>query len=69
MFLNINMTALGTLQKALMLSASFVYIIIGLQDLAQKDRRLIPLVMSKSLLQLVLGLYLFWFYMTVMHGQ
>ena len=69
MFLNNNMTALGNLQKGLMLSASATYIIIGLQDLGQKNRRKMPLVLSKSLLQLVVGLYLFWFYLTVMHGQ
>jgi hypothetical protein len=69
MFLNINMTALGNLQKGLMLSASATSIIIGLQDLGQKNRRQMPLVLSKSLLQVIIGLYLFWFYLTVMHGQ
>jgi len=69
MFLNNNMTALGNLQKVLMLSAATTSIIIGLQDLGQKNRRQMPLVLSKSLLQLIIGLYLLWFYMTVMHGQ
>jgi hypothetical protein len=69
MFLNNNMTALGNLQKGLMLSASATYIILGLQDLGQKNRRQMPLILSKSLLQLVIGLYLLWFYLTVMHGQ
>jgi hypothetical protein len=63
------MTALGNLQKGLMLSASATYIILGLQDLGQKYRRQMPLVLTKSLLQLVIGLYLLWFYLTVMHGQ
>jgi len=69
MFLNNNMTALATLQKGLMLSAAATYIILGLQDLGQKNRRQMPLILSKSLLQLVVGLYLLWFYLTVMHGQ
>lgn len=69
MFLNNNMTALGNLQKALMLSASATYIILGLQDLGQKNRRRMPIILTKSLLQIVIGLYLFWFYLSVMHGQ
>jgi len=63
------MTALGNLQKALMLSASATYIILGLQDLGQKNRRRMPIILTKSLLQIVIGLYLFWFYLSVMHGQ
>lgn len=69
MFLNNNMSAYANLQKGLMLSASVSFILIGLQDLAQKNRRKMPLVLIKSLIQLILGLYLFWFYLTVMHGQ
>jgi hypothetical protein len=62
-------TPLATIQKALMLSASATSIIIGLQDLGQKNRRQMPLVLLKSLLQILVGLYLLWFYSTVMHGQ
>ena len=69
MFLNNNMTALGDIQKALMLSASATYILLGLQDLGQKNRRQMPLILAKSILQLLLGMYLFWFYLVVMHGQ
>lgn len=62
-------TPLATIQKALMLSASATFIILGLQDIGQKSRRQMPLILAKSLLQLLLGMYLFWFYVTVMHGQ
>lgn len=63
------MSALGNIQKALMLSVSATSILLGLQDLSQANRRKMPIIMAKSLLQLIIGLYIFWFYFTVMHGQ
>jgi hypothetical protein len=63
------MTAQANLQKALMLSVGTLLVMNSLQDLAQWERRQYSLIVMKCILQLVAGLYLFYFFFRFMKDQ
>jgi hypothetical protein len=52
-----------------MIAASLMLFIVAIQDLVQKSRRRSPVVITKSIVQIVLGIFLMYFFITVMYGQ
>ena len=52
-----------------MIAASLMLFIVAIQDLVQKSRRRSPVVITKSIVQMVLGIFLMYFFITVMYGQ
>ena len=63
------MAAQANLYKILMIAASLMHFIVAIQDLVQKSRRRSPVVITKSIVQIVLGIFLMYFFITVMYGQ
>jgi hypothetical protein len=63
------MAAQANLYKILMIAASLMLFIVAIQDLVQKSRRRSPVVITKSIVQMVLGIFLMYFFITVMYGQ
>jgi len=63
------MAAQANLYKILMIAASLMLFIVAIQDLVQKSRRRSPVVITKSIVQIVLGIFLMYFFITVMYGQ
>lgn len=52
-----------------MIAASLMLFLVAIQDLVQKSRRRSPVVITKSIVQIVLGIFLMYFFITVMFGQ
>jgi hypothetical protein len=63
------MGAQANLYKILVLASALTLLLVGLQDLVQRARRQLPIIAIKSVVQLLLGMFMFYFYFTVMHGQ
>jgi len=63
------MAAQANLYKILMIAAALVLFLVAIQDLVQKSRRRSPVVVTKSIVQMVLGIFLMYFFITVMYGQ
>ena len=56
-----------SLDKVLVLSAAVLLIISALQDFTNKTRRTIPVVIIQALVRLLLGLFIFYFFFTVLN--
>jgi hypothetical protein len=56
-----------SLDKVLVMSAAVLLIISALQDFTNKTRRAIPVVIIQALVRLLLGLFIFYFFFTVLN--
>jgi hypothetical protein len=56
-----------SLDKVLVMSAAVLLIISALQDFTNKTRRTIPVVIIQALVRLLLGLFIFYFFFTVLN--
>jgi hypothetical protein len=65
----IKMGNLALLQKILVLSAAITLILSPVQDFLDPGRSRVPSVAIKSVAQMVMGVFLIYFWATVMAGQ